>query len=97
MRDKKPNWLSRRAQATRYGRTPRTIRRWEVDPDLNYPPGIEINGQWYRREDQLDAWDAARAKVQAPVDMEKCARATAAAKAKRDAGKAKPATEATTS
>ena len=66
MPDKKPNWLSRRAQATRYGRTPRTIRRWEVDPDLNYPPGIEINGRWYRREDQLNSWDAQRAKLSRP-------------------------------
>ena len=87
MSSNRANWLSRRAQANRYGRTTRTIRRWETDPDLNYPPGIMINGQSYRREDHLDAWDAERAKVQAPVDLEKTARVIAGAKAKRAVAK----------
>jgi hypothetical protein len=77
MPDNKLKWLSRRAQAKRYGRTARTIRRWEIDPSLNYPPGIEIKGQWYRAEDDLDAWDAARATLQPAIDMERCARARA--------------------
>jgi hypothetical protein len=56
-------YLSRRRQAARYNRTTRTIARWENDPKLNYPSGININGLWYRRLDHLEAWEAERAKA----------------------------------
>ena len=41
-----------------------TIRRWEKNPNLGFPPAILINGRKYRDEAELDAFDAARPRKQ---------------------------------
>jgi hypothetical protein len=33
--------------ARQFGKTPRTLERWERDPELNFPKHIEINGLKY--------------------------------------------------
>jgi hypothetical protein len=53
-------FLSRPAQAKRYGKSIRTIKRWGQDPDMGMPPEYDFNGL-HRREDELDAWDRSRA------------------------------------
>jgi hypothetical protein len=54
-------YLSRRRQAERYDVAVRTIERWERDPELGYPPGVLINGRWYRDESLLETWERKRA------------------------------------
>jgi hypothetical protein len=45
----------------RYQRHPRTLKRWEKDPEVNFPPpDLEINGHGYYSEPTLDAFEAAR-------------------------------------
>jgi hypothetical protein len=41
----------------RYGVHPRTLKRWDKKPELNFPGPIEINNRKYRDVDRLDAWD----------------------------------------
>jgi hypothetical protein len=60
MHSEKPVYLSRSKQASRYGVVPKTIKRWENDPKLEYPPGIDINGRPYRPLDALENWEARR-------------------------------------
>jgi hypothetical protein len=43
--------------AARYGVAVCTLRRWDLDPRLNFPPTIQIRGRNYRDADALDAWD----------------------------------------
>jgi hypothetical protein len=43
--------------ARRYGRAVCTLRRWDADPKLGFPPVIQIRGRNYRDADALDAWD----------------------------------------
>jgi hypothetical protein len=50
-------WLSRAAQARRYGKAKRTIERWGQNHDLRMPLETWINGMPHRREDELDQWD----------------------------------------
>jgi hypothetical protein len=47
--------------AKRYQVDPRTIKRWDEDPDLKFPPAAYINGRKYREIAALDAWDKWRA------------------------------------
>jgi hypothetical protein len=47
--------------AARYGVVTRTLRRWDDNPDLNFPPPLNINGRNYRDENKLDAWDREQA------------------------------------
>jgi hypothetical protein len=85
---KRKKLLSRRQQAQRYGVVSRTIERWGEDPDLNLPPEIEINGRFYRDEDDLDAWDRARVVITSTERVEQAQqrrRADAAAACKRRA------------
>jgi hypothetical protein len=42
----------------RYFKSTRTLRRWEDDPELGFPPAIYIRGRRYRDAAALDAWDA---------------------------------------
>jgi hypothetical protein len=49
----------RRKTAERYGRSVRTIERWEEDSDLGFPRSVLIRDRRYDDTDQLDAWDAA--------------------------------------
>jgi hypothetical protein len=43
--------------ASRYGRHTATVRRWEEDPELNFPKAIRIRGKRYFDESELDAFD----------------------------------------
>jgi hypothetical protein len=43
--------------AARYDVHTRTLKRWDKNPALNFPPAIKINERNYRDVDQLDSWD----------------------------------------
>ena len=49
--------LPRRETCKRYGVCARTVKRWELDPELNFPPPTVINNRNYDHEDRLGAWD----------------------------------------
>ena len=53
-------YLSRRAQADRYGKSVRTIERWGEDPDLALPPELDINGRKLRPLSALEQWERKR-------------------------------------
>jgi hypothetical protein len=46
-----------RRVAARYGVCVRTLRRWGQTLELGFPPGIRVNGRWYRDAVALDQWD----------------------------------------
>jgi hypothetical protein len=48
----------RKTANERYGRSVRTIERWEEDPELNFPRSVIINGRKYDDTEKLDSWDA---------------------------------------
>jgi|AmaraimetFIIA100_FD_contig_121_96578_length_6637_multi_4_in_0_out_0_3 transposase len=52
-------FLSRSAQAQRYGKSVRTIKRWGNDPRMAMPPEYSFHTP-HRAEDELDAWDRSR-------------------------------------
>jgi hypothetical protein len=39
--------------------TGRTIDRWDLDPKLNFPKAVEINGRKYRRRVEIRAFQRA--------------------------------------
>ena len=41
----------------RYRVHPNTLRRWDQNPALGFPPPIYLNNRRYRSEDALDIWD----------------------------------------
>jgi hypothetical protein len=41
----------------RYRVHPHTLRRWDKNPKLKFPPPIYMNGRRYRDVEQLDDWD----------------------------------------
>jgi hypothetical protein len=43
--------------ALRYGVCRETLRRWDADAPLGFPPAIRIKGRKYRDEALLDAFD----------------------------------------
>lgn len=47
----------------RYGVTDRTLSRWLVSADLNFPKPIIINRRRYWREADLALWEIERAKL----------------------------------
>jgi hypothetical protein len=53
----KPVLLPDPAVARRYGVHPFTLRRWDKNPDLGFPPVIIVNNRRYREVKALDAWD----------------------------------------
>jgi len=53
----KPVLLPDPAVAKRYGVHPFTLRRWDENPELGFPPVIMVNGRRYREIAKLDAWD----------------------------------------
>jgi hypothetical protein len=57
--------LPEREAAARYGKTTRTIARWDATPGLNFPPPIFIRGRRYRDRSALDLWDLANSKAAA--------------------------------
>jgi hypothetical protein len=58
MTSPKSVWLPRSAVAQRYNVTPRTIVRWENDPDMNFPKSREIRNRHYTDQRELDDYDA---------------------------------------
>jgi hypothetical protein len=53
-------FLSRSAQARRYGVSKRTIERWGRKPQLNMPVEFWLNGMPHRDEAELEQWEAER-------------------------------------
>jgi hypothetical protein len=53
-------WLSRRQQATRYAVSLKTIERWGVDPKLDYPAELDVNGRKRRPLSGLERWERKR-------------------------------------
>jgi hypothetical protein len=47
-----------RVVGERYGRSVKTLERWEKDPELGFPPVIYLRKRRYRSAAALDAWDA---------------------------------------
>ena len=41
----------------RYHVHPHTLRRWDKNPALDFPPVVYVNGRRYREAEKLDAWD----------------------------------------
>jgi hypothetical protein len=41
----------------RYHVHPHTLRRWDKNPALDFPPPVYVNGRRYREAEKLDAWD----------------------------------------
>ena len=41
----------------RYRVHPHTLRRWDKNPALGFPPVIIVNNRRYREVAKLDAWD----------------------------------------
>ena len=50
-------YLSRRAQAERYGRSVKTIERWGENSKLGLPPELDVNGRKSRALSQLERWE----------------------------------------
>jgi hypothetical protein len=47
------------AAKRRYGRHPRTLKRWQVDPKIKFPfPDLVINGHEYYCDETLNEFDA---------------------------------------
>jgi hypothetical protein len=53
----KPVLLPDPAVARRYGVHPMTLRRWDKNRGLGFPPVIMVNNRRYREVAKLDAWD----------------------------------------
>jgi hypothetical protein len=53
-------FLSRRAQARRYGKSTKTIKRWGEDPKMGMPPEYDFNGLPSRALDELEPWERSR-------------------------------------
>ena len=43
--------------ARRYHVHPHTLRRWDKNPKLKFPPPVYVNKRRYREAEALDAWD----------------------------------------
>ena len=65
--DTSVRFLSRRAQAQRYGRSTKTIKRWGQDPKMGMPPEYDFDGLPSRREDELEKWERSRVAPKADV------------------------------
>lgn len=61
MNENKRRLLPEREVAKRYSVAVRTLSRWDIVPQLDFPPPVLIRGRRYRDESQLDAFDAAAA------------------------------------
>jgi hypothetical protein len=72
--ESKPVLLADRLVAERYDVSVRTLERWDLQPDLGFPPPIHIRRRRYREIAKLDAWDTANArKVAAPHNPRRAA------------------------
>jgi hypothetical protein len=53
-------FLSRTAQAKRWGKSKRTVERWGRDPKMGLPLETWLNNVPHRLEEELEVWEAAR-------------------------------------
>jgi hypothetical protein len=53
-------YLSRTAQAKRWGKSKRTVERWGKDPRMGLPPETFLNGMGHREEAEIERWEAER-------------------------------------
>jgi hypothetical protein len=58
-------FLTRAAQAKRYSRSTKTIKRWGRDPAMGMPPEYVFDSYPVRREDELEAWERTRVAARA--------------------------------
>jgi hypothetical protein len=56
--------LPTRHVCQRFNVCDRTIARWQIDPDLEFPRPIIVNGRKYFDEDELSRWERAQASRQ---------------------------------
>jgi hypothetical protein len=52
-----PRWIPDPLVAKRYQINPRTLRRWDQDPSLGFPPVIIVNARRYRELAALEEWE----------------------------------------
>jgi hypothetical protein len=64
-RESSPRFLTRRAQAERYGKCVKTIERWGQDPAMGMPPEYNFNKLPSRLEAELEIWERSRVTVSA--------------------------------
>jgi hypothetical protein len=57
--------LTEKLTAQRYSVTTRTLRRWDITPDLKFPPPVYVNGRRYRDAVLLDRWDKSNSRLAA--------------------------------
>ena len=87
--ESKPGLIPDRLVAERYDVTVRTLERWDVTPDLEFPKPIYIRRRRFRAASALDQWDAANARKVA--NPHKSSRAVAQALPRAQRGRfAKP-------
>jgi hypothetical protein len=53
----KPVLIPERSVAERYGVHVFTLRRWDKNSALGFPPPVYVNNRRYREVAALDAWD----------------------------------------
>ena len=58
--EKPVRYLSRQAQAQRYGKSVKTLMRWSEDPAMGMPREFNFSGLFSRREDELEEWERGR-------------------------------------
>jgi hypothetical protein len=58
-------FLTRRAQAKRYGKCVKTIVRWGADPNMGMPAEYDFKLP-SRAEDELEVWERGRVSVTIP-------------------------------
>jgi len=52
-----PRWIPDPLVAKRYHINPRTLRRWDQDSSLDFPPVIIVNSRRYRELAALEEWE----------------------------------------
>lgn len=72
-------FLSRQAQAERYGKSIKTIERWGKDPRMGMPREYDFHGLKARREDELERWERSRVVVTASTQRKTASTAIEAA------------------
>lgn len=60
-------FLTRRAQAARYGKCVKTIERWGQDPSMEMPAEYDFRGLPSRLEAELEIWERGRVTTSAAL------------------------------
>jgi hypothetical protein len=58
----KPVLVPDRQVAERYDVVVRTLERWDLQPELGFPPPVRINRRRYRELAALEAWERENAR-----------------------------------